>query len=406
MMQQILSVSDINKYIKGLLSYDSILSSVWVQGEISNYKRHYSGHLYFTLKDAGSSLKCVMFKTSADRLLFEPENGMRVLIRGSISVFERDGVYQLYAETIKEDGTGEMYAAFERLKGKLEKEGLFDKERKKSIPFMPRSIGVITSETGAVIRDILNVLTRRFYNINLKLYPCAVQGEGASAKIAAGVEFFNRHRLCDVIIIARGGGSIEDLWPFNEEIVARAVADSNIPVISGVGHETDFTICDFAADLRAPTPSAAAELAVPEMSEIKRSLERISERIRNIPKTNLEIKRTGLGRILASPFFKKPYSVISDGRLTVEKYAEELEEEIREDIQRCKNDISLSAARLDGLSPLKILARGYGAVRSPSGDIVGSVESIKKGDEISVSLRDGNIECTVNNVFRGDTKND
>lgn len=406
MMQQILSVSDINKYIKGLLSYDSILSSVWVQGEISNYKRHYSGHLYFTLKDAGSSLKCVMFKTSADRLLFEPENGMRVLIRGSISVFERDGVYQLYAETIKEDGTGEMYAAFERLKGKLEKEGLFDKERKKSIPFMPRSIGVITSETGAVIRDILNVLTRRFYNINLKLYPCAVQGEGASAKIAAGVEFFNRHRLCDVIIIARGGGSIEDLWPFNEEIVARAVADSNIPVISGVGHETDFTICDFAADLRAPTPSAAAELAVPEMSEIKRSLERISERIRNIPKTNLEIKRTGLGRILASPFFKKPYSVISDGRLTVEKYAEELEEEIREDIQRCKNNISLSAARLDGLSPLKILARGYGAVRSASGDIVGSVESIKKGDEISVSLRDGNIECTVNNVFRGDTKND
>lgn len=397
-MPQVLTVSDVNKYIKGLLTYDGVLSSVWVQGEISNFKKHYSGHIYFTLKDTASILKCVMFKTYADRMLFVPENGMKVLIRGNISVFERDGVYQLYAEAIKEDGIGDLHTAFEQLKRKLQAEGLFEPSRKKPIPYMPKTIGVVTSETGSVIRDIIQVLSRRFFPIKLQLYPCAVQGEGAGSKIAAGIAFFNRNLCCDVIIVARGGGSLEDLWPFNEEVVARAIAASHIPVISGVGHETDTTICDYAADLRAPTPSAAAELAVPSFSELQSRLRQLAERVSRIPYANLEIKRRQLKYITAHRAFKDPYSIVNDQRLQVSAALEDLMQFTETAYITANNQIAFAAARLDGLSPLKQLARGYGAVQDQTGQVINSIGKAKEGQLIIVHLKDGALDCKIQEI--------
>jgi exodeoxyribonuclease VII large subunit len=263
-MQQKLTVSQLTKYIKQLFSYDNLLSNVCVTGEISNFKLHSSGHMYFTLKDEHSVIKCVMFKTYNRRLRFKPEDGLKVIIRGYVSIYEAGGSYQLYPEYMEPDGLGDLYLAFEQLKQKLEREGLFSAEYKKRIPFLPARIGVITSPTGAVIRDIMNVLFRRFPNVVLKIFPVMVQGEGAGKQISRALDMINKARAADVIILARGGGSLEELWPFNEEILARSIFKSEIPVISAVGHETDFSISDFVADLRAPTPSAAAELVVPE----------------------------------------------------------------------------------------------------------------------------------------------
>ena len=269
-----ISVTELNRYIKSKFDEDEYFANVLVEGEISNYKRHYTGHLYFTLKDENSLIKCIMFKTNTCHLDFEPQDGMKVMILGSISVFERDGTYQLYAKAMKPLGKmGDLKEAYEKLKQKLEQEGLFDKEHKKKIPLYPKVIGVLTSNTGAVIKDIINVSTRRNPNVVIKLFPVPVQGEGAAKKIAEGIEFMNNEKLADVLIIARGGGSLEDLWPFNEEILARAIYASNIPIISAVGHETDFTISDFVSDLRAPTPSAAAELAVPNIKEISQKIQ-------------------------------------------------------------------------------------------------------------------------------------
>ncbi|CDA16731.1 exodeoxyribonuclease 7 large subunit [Clostridium sp. CAG:571] len=257
-----ITVSDLNLYIKNKIDGDEYLNNVLVKGEISNFKHHYTGHMYFTLKDEKSLIKCIMFKSYTTKLDFVPKDGAKVMILGTVSVFERDGVYQIYVKAMKQDGIGDLYKAYEELKRKLEQEGLFDKSHKKKIPLMPKSIGILTSNTGSVIRDIINVSTRRNPNVYLKLLPVPVQGKGAAEKIVKGIELINEKKLADVIILARGGGSLEDLWPFNEEIVARAIYNSEIPVISGVGHETDFTIADFVADLRAPTPSAAAELSV------------------------------------------------------------------------------------------------------------------------------------------------
>ena len=261
-MRNILTVSELNKYIKTLFSRDMVLSGLWVKGEVSNFKNHYSGHMYFTVKDENSLIKCVMFKANASGLKFMPEDGMKVIIRGYLSVFERDGQYQLYAEEMQPDGVGSLHIAFEQLKKKLEAEGLFAASAKKRLPYLPQSIGVITSSKGSVIRDIINILSRRFYNVAIKVYPVQVQGEQAAGQISAAVRRLNELELADVIIIARGGGSLEELWAFNEEIVARSIYESRIPVISAVGHETDFTISDFVADMRAPTPSAAAELVM------------------------------------------------------------------------------------------------------------------------------------------------
>ena len=394
-MNHILTVSDVNKYVKGLLSYDAILSSVWVKGEISNYKRHYTGHLYFTIKDNNSVLKCIMFKTNADKLAFEPDNGMKVLIKGGINVFERDGIYQLYAEDIKADGVGDLHAAFEELKLKLQNEGLFDQETKKNLPVMPRTVGVISSETGSVIKDIINVLTRRFYPITVKLYPSAVQGEGAGEKLAEGIKFFNKNKICDVIIIARGGGSLEDLWAFNEEVLARAVAASEIPVISGVGHETDFTICDFAADLRAPTPSAAAELAVPSYSDIKDRLSYISGRVKNMPYQNLKMKRESFNNLRSRKFFNAPYEIINDRRMQLLSSGEKCVGYINNTMKDAGSKKALTAAKLDALSPLKILSRGYGAVKNTSGGVINSIGQVSTGENIEIFLTDGSLDCKI-----------
>lgn len=392
------TVSEVNTYIKSLLTYDPNLSSIWIKGEISNYKRHYSGHLYFTLKDSNSLLKCVMFRSSASSLKFEPENGMKVLVRGNISVFERDGVYQLYAEIMQPDGIGELHIAFEQLKKKLASEGLFDDSRKKPIPKMPRVIGVVTSETGSVIRDIRNVINRRFPRVHLRLYPVAVQGEGAAQQIADAVDNLNRHNMCDVIIIARGGGSLEELWAFNEEVLARAVSRSRIPVISAVGHETDFTICDFVSDLRAPTPSAAAELAVPEIELLYQKLGKLKLEVSRIPQHNIDIKKQQLLAIKSRSFFRRPLDGIHQRQQYVSQLFDLTTAATQRQIHNCRQQMAAHAGKLDALSPLKILSRGYGYISDSCGNLISSVNQINENDIIDVSLKDGRMNCEVKEI--------
>jgi exodeoxyribonuclease VII large subunit len=399
-----LTVSELNRYIKDLVARDVILSGLWVKGEISNFKSHYSGHFYFTLKDEKSVLKCVMFRSNASSVVFVPEDGMKVIIRGYISVFERDGQYQLYAEEMQPDGIGALYIAYEKLKNKLQAEGLFDADKKKKLPYIPRSIGVVTSSTGAVIRDIINVLSRRFYNVNLKLYPVQVQGEQAAGQIAAAIRRFNELDNVDVIIVGRGGGSLEDLWPFNEEIVARSIYDSHIPVISAVGHETDFTICDFVADVRAPTPSAAAELAMPERSVVENRLDGLKMRLRNAINKKTSMERLTLKRLEGSVAFKQPYNRIYQNRMLLDVQRRYMEKALEALKSEYRNRLSLLAARLDTLSPLSSLARGYCIVRSEKDDtLIKSVYSVSPGDRIEVSLTDGKLDCTVDGI-KGDKK--
>ena len=301
-----ISVSDLNKYMKDKVASDEYLKSVFVRGEISNFKHHYTGHMYFTLKDENSLIKCIMFKSSTLTLNFVPKDGMKVNVLGSVAVFERDGVYQIYCKAMQQDGVGDLYAKFKELKDKLEKEGLFDEEHKKRIPMMPKVIGVLTSNTGAVIKDIINVSTRRNPNCYIRLYPVPVQGPGAAEKIADAIRVMNEKKLADVLIVARGGGSLEDLWPFNEEIVARAIYDSELPIISAVGHETDFTIADFVADLRAPTPSAAAELAVTDIFDLTDRIGLYKNRLQILLRKKVEILRIRYEKCMKSRVFKEP----------------------------------------------------------------------------------------------------
>ncbi len=397
-----ITVSELNRYIKDLIARDVVLSGLWVKGEISNFKNHYSGHFYFTLKDEKSVVKCVMFRSNASNVAFMPEDGMKVIVRGYVSVFERDGQYQLYAEEIQPDGVGALYVAFERLKQKLAAEGLFDEARKKKLPYIPRAIGVVTSSTGAVIRDIINVLSRRFYNVNVKLYPVQVQGEQAAGQIAAAVRRFNELGNVDVIIVGRGGGSLEDLWPFNEEIVARSIYESNIPVISAVGHETDYTICDFVADVRAPTPSAAAELAMPERSVVENRLDGLKMRLRNAISKKTSMERLSLKRLEGSAAFRQPYNRVYQNRMLLDvqkKYMQKALESLKIEY---RNRLSLLAARLDSLSPLSSLARGYCIVRSEKDDtLIKSIYSVSPGDRIEISMTDGKLDCTVDGI-KGD----
>ncbi len=397
-----LSVSEINKYIKELLAKDIILSGLWVKGEISNFKNHYSGHFYFTLKDEKAVLKCVMFRSHASSMSFVPENGMKVLIRGYISLFERDGQYQLYAEEMQPDGIGALYIAFEKLKNKLQAEGMFDMDRKRKLPYIPRSIGVVTSSTGAVIKDIINVLSRRFYNVSIKLYPVQVQGEQAAGQIAAAMRRFNELDNVDVIIVARGGGSLEELWAFNEEIVARSIHQSHIPVISAVGHETDYTISDFVADVRAPTPSAAAELAMPERAVVENRLDGLKMRLRNAINKKTSMDRLHIKRLEGSVAFKQPYNKIYQDRMLVDVQKRYMEKALAALSSEYRNILSLLAARLDTLSPLNSLARGYCIIRSNKDDtLIKSVSSVSTGDRLEVSLTDGRLDCTVNSI-KGD----
>ena len=389
-----ISVTELNKYIKDKIDKDEMLNNVFVKGEISNYKHHYTGHLYFTLKDENSLIKCIMFKGYAANLKFEPKDGMKVTIFGSVSVFERDGVYQIYVKAMQEDGIGSLYKAYEEMKAKLEKEGVFDQSHKKKIPLMPKCIGVLTSNTGAVIRDIINVSTRRNPNVYIKLLPVPVQGPGAAEKIVDAIKLMNEKKLADVIIVARGGGSLEDLWPFNEEIVARAIYDSELPVISAVGHETDFTIADFVADLRAPTPSAAAELAVPNIADIKLKLEGYNNRYKLALKKKVEFMRLRYEKCMNSRVFKEPLQKINEKYILIDMKVKTMQNSISNIYNSKKTNMIKHIAKLDALSPLKTLTRGYSIVQS-NGKIVKSVSQIKKDDEVDIRLIDGKAKAKV-----------
>ncbi|MCR4434269.1 MAG: exodeoxyribonuclease VII large subunit [Clostridiales bacterium] len=395
-MQYVLTVSQINKYLKELISKDLVLSNLWVKGEISNYKVHYSGHIYFTIKDEGGILRCVMFKSHASGLRFVPENGTKVTIKGYVSVFERDGQYQLYVEEMQPEGVGGLHLAFEQLKRKLKEEGLFDREHKKKIPFLPRSIGVVTSPTGAVIRDIIHVTGRRFGKIGIKVFAVAVQGEQAPLQIARAIQKLNEANCVDVIIVARGGGSLEELWAFNEEVVARSIYESRIPVISAVGHETDFTIADFVADVRAPTPSAAAELAVPDKAALVSRISDLHTRLRNSVMKNLDLKREKYRQLADSTVFKQPYNRLYQERMRVDVFSKYLFKEIRIKHERSGSRLSFLAGKLNALSPLAILSRGYSVAREKEkGSLVKSIRAVKPGDILEITVQDGRIDCLV-----------
>lgn len=394
MEYQAITVTDLNKYIKEKIAGDENLANVLVKGEISNFKLHYTGHMYFTLKDENSLIKCIMFKTYTPHLKFTPKDGMKVMAFGTVSVFERDGVYQLYCKAMQEDGMGSLYTAYEELKAKLEKEGYFDSSHKKKIPFMPKSIGVLTSNTGAVIRDIINVSTRRNPNVYLKLLPVPVQGEGAAEKIAAGIELMNEKKLVDVIILARGGGSLEDLWPFNEEIVAKAIYNSELPVISAVGHETDFTIADFVADLRAPTPSAAAELAVPNIADVELKLNTYQNRFRQALRKKTELMRLRYEKCMNSRVFKDPLQKVNENYMLIDRFVKNMQNSIVTKYKDKKLEAIKLYSKLDALSPLKTLARGY-SITEKEGKIVHKVSELKQGDKLTLRFEDGKVDAEV-----------
>ncbi len=394
MKYKAITVSELNTYIKEKITEDEMLANVLVKGEISNFKNHYTGHFYFTLKDENSLIKCIMFKSYAEKIDFMPKDGMKVMVFGSVSVFERDGIYQIYVKAMQEDGMGSLYTKYEELKKKLEAEGLFDMSRKKKIPQFPKIIGVLTSQTGAVIKDIINVSTRRNPKVNIRLLPVPVQGLGAGEKIAAGIELMNNKKLADVIIIARGGGSIEDLWPFNEECVARAIYDSEIPVISAVGHETDFTIADFVADLRAPTPSAAAELAVPDIYELKNTINIYQNRFRISLKRKTELMRLKYEKCMQSRVFKNPTQFINDYLLKIDNDIKRMENSINKKIHNSKNAFVEKAAILDGLSPLKTLTRGY-CLAEAKNRIIKKAEELEVNQEITLRFSDGKKQAKI-----------
>lgn len=389
-----ITVTELNKYMKDKVATDEFLNNVFIKGEISNFKHHYTGHMYFTLKDENSLIKCIMFKSSTATLKFVPKDGTKVVAYGTVSVYEKDGIYQLYCKSMKEDGIGDLYTAYEELKRKLSLEGLFDEKHKKKIPFMPKIIGVLTSNTGAVIRDIINVSTRRNPNVYIRLFPVPVQGEGAGEKIAEAIEFMNTEKLAEVLIVGRGGGSLEDLWPFNEEIVARAIYNSEIPIISAVGHETDFTIADFVADLRAPTPSAAAELAVTNIEDLENTIILYRNRLKIALRKKTEVMRLRYEKSINSVVFKNPYQKLNDYYILIDRKVKSLENFALQNLKDCKLKATKAITRLDTLSPLKTLTRGYSMVEV-DGKVVSSSKDLKKGDMINLLFADGNTKAKV-----------
>jgi len=394
MQYNAITVTELNTYVKEKFEQDEYLNNVLVKGEISNFKHHYTGHMYFTLKDENSLIKCVMFKGYTANLNFIPKDGVKVVILGTVSVFERDGVYQIYAKAMKEDGIGSLHEQYEKLKLKLEQEGLFDLKNKKKIPYMPKCIGVLTSNTGAVIRDIINVATRRNPNVYIKLLPVPVQGVGAGEKIANAIKIMNEQKLADVIIVARGGGSLEDLWPFNEEIVARAIFNSCLPVISAVGHETDFTIADFVADLRAPTPSAAAELAVQNIQDINEKLNTYKSRYKIALTRKLEVMKLRYQKCMQTKVFKDPMHKINEYYMVLDKLLNKMEYVITNKVKDEKTKMIKNIAKLDTLSPLKTLSRGY-TIAQCDGKIVNSSKNLNQGDIIKLTFSDGEVNSKI-----------
>jgi len=438
---RVYSIKEINRYIRTRLESDKLLGDVWLRGEISNYTHHSSGHMYFTLKDEASRLKCIMFASHNQKLPFIPKEGAKVMARGNVSVYERDGNYQFYVTAMQPDGIGSLYLAFEQLKQKLEAEGLFDPARKKPIPKFPKAIGVVTSPTGAAVRDVLITLQRRYPQVPVQIVPVLVQGQGAAPTIVKAIEMLNRMREVDVVIVGRGGGSLEELWAFNEEIVARSIAASVIPVISAVGHETDYTIADFVADLRAATPTAAAELAVPHIAELQQSIAALRRRLKQGLSAQVDARKARLERVRRSPFFVQPRRYLLEQAQRLDRLSERLRARIDRQAERSGqrllrirsrlasvhpgNRAAYAAARhetaakrleqamlglaktqrsgltsairqLDALSPLKVMARGYSLVYDEREKrLVKSIKDVQPGDLVKVRLADGRLECHI-----------
>ncbi len=391
MEQIIATVSQLNAFVKRTFEANPVFSDIWIKGEISNYKKHFSGHHYLTLKDEGGVLKAVMFRSSASSLTFTPSDGMKVMARGRVSVYEAGGVYQLYINEMIPDGVGELYIAYEKLKARLSAEGIFDEKYKKPIPRFPRAIGVVTASTGAAVRDIINVATRRFPYAEIIIYPAQVQGAGAKESICAGIEYFNRTKCCDTLIVGRGGGSIEDLWAFNEECVAYSIFKSEIPVISAVGHEVDFTIADFAADLRAPTPSAAAELAVP-------SLQDILDRIEDSEYTLITLIKNKIERLklhISSLKVLSPQAVINNNFIRLDNAVKRLETGTTAIISENRELLIKSISKLDALSPLKVLQRGFAIPLKEDGTVIKTVKQLDKIKEFDLKMADGERRCRI-----------
>ena len=395
MAQQVMSITQVNEYIRAMMDADMLLAGLAVRGEISNYKMYPSGHHYFTLKDEGGALKCVMFRGNAMRLKFRPENGMKVIAMGKISVYPRDGAYQLYCSNLVPDGVGDLYAAFEQLKTKLAAQGLFDPAHKKPIPQYPGVIGIITSSAGAAVHDMLRILRRRYPLSQVRLFPVRVQGAEAPGEIAGAIRYANFYQLADLLIVGRGGGSIEDLWAFNDEQVAYAIYESQIPVISAVGHEPDVTISDFVADLRAATPSNAAELAVPDQDALRQNLDNISARMGNLMSRQIKNARRQWSILAQSPSLTSPDQYILQRRKALELLRGRIVGAQTRVLHSHKQRFVAATAKLDAMSPLKVLTRGYAMVTDEAGTVVRCAKQVSLGEQVSISLSDGMLTATV-----------
>lgn len=395
MEERILSITQVNEYIRAQMDHDPLLSSVAVRGEISNYKLYPSGHHYFTLKDETSALRCVMFKGNAFRLRFRPENGMKVIAFGKVSVFPRDGAYQLYCTAMNVDGIGDLHVAFEQLKKKLEAQGLFDETHKKPIPKYPRVIGIVTSPAGAAVHDMLRILKKRYPIAKVRLIPVRVQGEEAPGEIASAIAYANHYQLADVLIVGRGGGSIEDLWAFNEEIVAQAIYHSDIPVISAVGHEPDVTISDFVADLRAATPSNAAELAVQDQEALRQTMDSMSMAMASVLHRQIKSARQHLKALSDSAALQSPVAYIGVRKNSLELLKSKLNAAYSAQLSKKKQSFYMYTAKLDAMSPLKVLTRGYSVAKLEAGSVITSIHQVKKNDMIHVTVSDGTFRAIV-----------
>lgn len=395
MAQTILSITQLNEYIRGRMDADPVLAQVAVRGEISNYKLYPSGHHYFTLKDEGSALKCVLFKGNALRLRFRPENGMKIIAMGRVSVFPRDGAYQLYCTALALDGVGDLYAAFEQLKKKLAAQGLFDPAHKKPLPKFPGTIGIVTSSAGAAVHDMLRILRKRYPLSRVRLLSVRVQGAEAPGEIAAAIAYANRYHLADLLIVGRGGGSIEDLWAFNDERVAYAIYESQIPVISAVGHEPDVTISDFVADLRAATPSNAAELAVPDQDALRQNLDAMSSAMATVLGRQLKSARQHLDVLAQSPALRSPTGYLEQREKSLELLKNRLVSAQNAGITRKNQRYIAAVSKLDAMSPLKVLTRGYSMAQTERGEVLRSVRQVELGERIHIALGDGKLSATV-----------
>ncbi len=395
MEDKVLSVSQINEYIRAQMDNDSLLTAVAIRGEISNYKLYPSGHHYFTLKDENAALKCVMFKGNAFRLRFRPENGMKIIAFGRISVFPRDGAYQLYCTALNLDGIGGLHTAFEQLKKKLQAQGMFEETHKKTLPKYPQVIGIITSPAGAAVHDMIRILRKRYPISKIRLIPVRVQGEEAAGEIASAIDYANHYHLADVLIVGRGGGSIEDLWAFNEEIVAHAIYNSEIPIISAVGHEPDVTISDYVADIRAATPSNAAELAVPDQDSLRQTLDAISENMTAILQGHIQFCRIHLKTLAASSALRSREAYIDSKKKLLEIQLNQMVTAYSTIVNKNRHRFLTQTAKLDAMSPLKVLTRGYSMVKNQSGSIVTNVNQVSVADSVLVNVSNGVITAVV-----------